>query len=40
MGLENLFTLIKNYSTEDKILIIRAYEYAAIVHKNVKRKSG
>lgn len=40
MGLENLFTLIKEYSIKDKILIIRAYEFAYKVHKGVKRKSG
>lgn len=40
MGIETLFTLIKDYSVSDKILILRAYEFAAYVHKGVKRKSG
>ena len=40
MRLENLFTLIKDYSIKDKILIIRAYEFASKVHGGVIRKSG
>ena len=31
---------IKDYSSEDKQLIIRAYEFASVVHRGVKRKSG
>ena len=40
MRLENLLTLIKDYSTEDKMLIIKAYEFANHVHGGVIRKSG
>ena len=40
MELENLLILIKDYSIEDKALIIRAFEFASRVHAGVKRKSG
>lgn len=40
MTLEYLLELVHNYSTEDKELIIRAYEFAKFCHKGVKRKSG
>lgn len=40
MTLEYLLELIHNYSTEDKELIIRAYEFAKVCHKGVLRKSG
>lgn len=40
MTLEYLLELIHNYSTEDKELIIRAYEFAKVCHQGVLRKSG
>lgn len=40
MELENLLNLIKDYSYEDKSMILHAYEFASIVHQGVKRKSG
>ena len=40
MELENLLILVKDYSVEDKALIIRAFEFASRVHAGVKRKSG
>ncbi len=40
MDIEYLLTLVHNYSVEDKELIIRAYEFAKVCHKNVFRKSG
>ncbi|MDE6141056.1 MAG: HD domain-containing protein [Bacilli bacterium] len=40
MTLEYLLELVHNYSTEDKELIIRAYEFAKVCHQGVLRKSG
>lgn len=40
MNIETLLDYVKGYSSKDKELIIRAYEFASAVHKGVKRKSG
>ncbi len=40
MYIENLLELIHDYEPQYKELILRAYEFAREVHKDVKRKSG
>lgn len=40
MGIDSLLAIIQDYAPHDKEAILRAYEFASVVHKGVVRKSG